>query len=451
MKNPIALALQEFLSSHCDHAQPLLIALSGGPDSMALFHALTEYVKEFPLKIGVAHVDHRWRDESEQEAKQIGAYVRQMGFPYHEKVLNPAALSGNLESACREERYRFFAELARAHGYQAVVTGHQSDDLAETVLKRLFEGSTLPFLSGIHPTIDLNGVAVWRPLLEVSKQHILSYVEQHQLPVVEDWTNRDCRFLRGRMRSEMIPMLCESFGKQALPGLCRLAKESQELQGYLSERIAAYLDAAIKGPFGYHLDLNAFQELHPLELKFLIRQLSEQFQVAISREAVDTVSHLLLSGKANKSLPFQNITFYLDRKQIFICNAPMLCPPSEKVKIGLDQEVAWGKWKVKSSLVATSQPSRCSWKELWKGEGTIVVPAARYELHPPDLSHFYPGSNPLSKWWTDHKVPAFLRRLAPVLVSDGKLACELLTGQRLERSSSEATTQWMQLMFTLYG
>ena len=140
----------KFLNSRCDWSRPVLIGLSGGPDSMALLHLLRECAQKKDLRIGVAHVNHCWRAESSYEAAQLEELVKNLGYSFHLKVLNPSELTGNLEDACRRERLAFFNELTHAYGYQAVILGHHRDDQAETVLKRFLEGASLVNLKGME-------------------------------------------------------------------------------------------------------------------------------------------------------------------------------------------------------------------------------------------------------------------------------------------------------------
>ena len=142
--------LIKFFEGRYRQNMPLLLAFSGGPDSLALLHLLMEFHKIRPLKLAIAHVDHGWREESAEEAAQIALMAANLGLPLHLRKLDPKHLSGNLEAACREERFRFFASLCRDHGYQAVLLAHHADDLAETVLKRALEGASLPRLAAVR-------------------------------------------------------------------------------------------------------------------------------------------------------------------------------------------------------------------------------------------------------------------------------------------------------------
>lgn len=161
--------LSKFLIQHRKTNKPLLLALSGGPDSLALFHLLLEVSKEHSIPFAIAHVDHGWRPESGTEAEILKELAQKHDLGFHLKKLDPKSLEGNLEDACRSERLQFFKELCQAHEYEAVLMGHHADDAAETVLKRLFEGSSLKAVAGLQEVSCYDDLQIWRPLLKKTK------------------------------------------------------------------------------------------------------------------------------------------------------------------------------------------------------------------------------------------------------------------------------------------
>ncbi len=136
-------AIAKFIEQFCSGPEPLLLGLSGGPDSLALYYGLLSCQRKYNISFHIAHIDHGWRLESAQEAEQMRQLAERAGIPFHLKKLKPAELKGNLEMACRIERYRFFAELCQTCSFQGVLVGHQRDDQSETILKKLLEGGPL--------------------------------------------------------------------------------------------------------------------------------------------------------------------------------------------------------------------------------------------------------------------------------------------------------------------
>src|SRR6476620_6970567 len=130
-----------FLKRYGDLNRPMLLALSGGPDSLSLLHLLLNCQKKLQFTFGIAHIDHRWRSESKEEAESLRQLAETHQISFHLKVLDPSSFQGNLEENCRQKRLEFFRQLCHEYRYQAVLLGHHANDQAETVLKRLLEGS----------------------------------------------------------------------------------------------------------------------------------------------------------------------------------------------------------------------------------------------------------------------------------------------------------------------
>ncbi len=241
----------QFFQNHYDFKSPLLLGLSGGPDSLALFHLLLKYRKQHPFELGIAHVDHGWRQESSEEARLLQNIVEKEGLPFHLKTLLPEDLQGNLEAASRDARILFFADLCQKYHYQAVLLAHHADDQAETVLKRVLEGASLPYLCGLRETATVHNVLFWRPLLKINKNEILQWLERHQLKGFDDRTNRDPRFLRGKFRTRILPALSKEFGKQVEKNLERLGAEALEWHHYLNSKVIICCKQLKKGNGAY--------------------------------------------------------------------------------------------------------------------------------------------------------------------------------------------------------
>jgi tRNA(Ile)-lysidine synthase len=311
--------LSKFFREYHQKERPVLLAFSGGPDSLALLHLLLEYRQKHPLNFALAHVDHGWREESGAEAQQIGDMAKQLGVPFHLKKLQPAEMKmKNLEAACREERLLFFSALCRQYEYQAVLLGHHADDLAETVLKRTFEGVTLPYLAALRSEITLHGMKVWRPLLPFTKSTILAWLEKRGLQGFMDKTNQDTRFMRARMRLDILPQLSEIFGKQVSSGLCQIAEEAGELRDYLDEKMGGYVDRMSIAGKRYELDLREDCPNHLFELKYLIRQFCKRADFSLSRECVEKAAVFVLGRAFHKSFLTKKGELHINKRQLTI-------------------------------------------------------------------------------------------------------------------------------------
>lgn len=310
--------LSHFFKTRLQRERPLLLAFSGGPDSLALLHLLMEYSRHLPcnspLKFAIAHVDHGWREESKAEVLEIASMAEKFNICLHLKTLNPKELSGNLEAACREERLKFFASLCQKHGFQAVLLAHHADDLAETVLKRTLEGAALPYLASLRPETEMYGMKIWRPLLAVHKNKILEWLQKRNLQGFTDQTNLDPKYLRAKMRMQMFPYLSNMFGKRISPGLCQIAEEAAELRDYLDKKVSSYLgNMAIKNKNEYFLDLRKDCPPDIFELKYLIRQFCKQGDFSLSRDNLNKAADFVLKKSIHKYFLTKKGKLHIDR------------------------------------------------------------------------------------------------------------------------------------------
>jgi tRNA(Ile)-lysidine synthase len=228
--------IADFIRSHdlISKGDGVLVAVSGGPDSVALLHGLVELREELSLRLEVAHLQHGVRGE---DAKDDAAFVAELAdklqAPFHLKEINLPAMKstagkGNLEALGRAERYRFFADVARERKLEKVATAHTLDDQAETVAMWFLRGAGLKGLGGMAPvqsrTIGGNAITVIRPLLEISKQELLAYLKERGLGYRRDRTNRDPALLRNWLRLDLLPKLQQRLDAR-LPA--RLAQQAE--------------------------------------------------------------------------------------------------------------------------------------------------------------------------------------------------------------------------------
>ncbi len=225
----------EKVNQYLEGKGPFLLGLSGGPDSIYLFHTLLR--GGYPFQI--CHINHGWRKESATEAKQLEAMALSHHIPFYYIQLQIDPASKNLEEISRDARLKAFAGIYHQVGAKALLLGHQRDDLAETILKRVFEGAHLQHIPGIKRESTLHGMHLIRPLLHLSKEEIVEYLEDEKISYFTDPTNLSAEFLRGRMRAKLVPQLEESFGKKVKENLLLLG---ERLQTTVKARIVSVQD-----------------------------------------------------------------------------------------------------------------------------------------------------------------------------------------------------------------
>lgn len=370
---------------------------------MALFHCLLYFKERGVMEFACAHIDHRWRDESALEAEILQEQVEKAGVPFYLEVLDPQMIQGNLEESCREARLAFFRTLCKKHAFQGVCFGHHQGDQAETVLKRVFEGASLPALQGMSFQTEMDGLTLFRPWLSIPKKAILQFLEENQYAFFKDATNEDAKFLRGRMRIQIFPYLQEHFGKNVESSFAKLGADAAELNQFIEMTLSPLWTQRKEGPLGVLL-------LGPGHSSFeaawcLKRALAERGE-ALSYKAMDTVKELYLEGKANRSIPLVEHTIEIDRSHLFLVKKGVeLPPPAVMESSGL-----FGMFKVEIE----NENKSFGWQEAWSG--VIFLPKDDVPFEIGAAHQILNASERLGllKSFGNAKVPAFLRDIAPV-------------------------------------
>ncbi len=221
-----------------DSGDHVLVAVSGGADSMALLLCLHEISPRLNLTLTVAHLNHGIRGrEAEEDEDFVRRSSAALGRPFVSESADLASFASrmrkNLEEAAREARYEFLERAALHAGANRIATGHNLDDQAETILMRLLRGSGLAGLSGMQP---VTGGRLIRPLLECSRRQILEFLAARDAAYREDSTNRELRYRRNRLRRELIPYLEEHFNPRLVEVLTREAGIAHAACGFLQDR-----------------------------------------------------------------------------------------------------------------------------------------------------------------------------------------------------------------------
>jgi tRNA(Ile)-lysidine synthase len=214
----------------------VLVAVSGGADSVALVHTLVTLAPAWRLRLHVLHVDHGLRPDSVRDAAFVRTLGARLGVPVEVAVV--AVGPGSLEDAARVARYAALEAGARRVGATRIALGHTADDQAETVLMRLLSGSGVRGLAGIPPVRG----AIIRPLIERRRAEVLAALASAGLPWVEDPTNRDPKFLRNRVRHELLPLLVDAWEPDMIARLNRVARDAREAVDALDREASAALE-----------------------------------------------------------------------------------------------------------------------------------------------------------------------------------------------------------------
>jgi tRNA(Ile)-lysidine synthase len=217
-----------------------VVAVSGGPDSVALLRAMLAARPDEKAPLVMAHLNHQLRGaDSDADEEFVVKLHRSLAAEFAGLELERAQLDvgrlareqgENLEALARRERYAWLVEVARARGLGWVATGHTANDQAETVLHHLLRGTGLAGLRGIAPRRPLEaGIEVVRPLLPVTRAEVLAYLADLNQPSRRDSSNADLHYTRNRIRHELLPHLAERYNPRIAEVLARLAAQAEEV------------------------------------------------------------------------------------------------------------------------------------------------------------------------------------------------------------------------------
>jgi tRNA(Ile)-lysidine synthase len=224
MLRPMQLALESL-----SRTRRYLVAVSGGRDSVALLHRL--HALGF-TKLVVCHVNHRLRGRaSTADAAFVRRLAQRLGYEYESASIDVRRLARDtrtsIETAARNARHEFFADIARKHRCPRVILAHHADDQAETVLMRVLRGTSISGLSGMKAETMLRvgraTLTLLRPMLHIRRAAIDAYIAQHHIAFREDATNADPTPSRNRVRQSLLPQLSTAIGRDVAPMLTRLA------------------------------------------------------------------------------------------------------------------------------------------------------------------------------------------------------------------------------------
>jgi tRNA(Ile)-lysidine synthase len=216
----------------------ILIAVSGGQDSLCLTQLLLDLQRKWQWNLAIAHCDHRWPSD-----RGIATHVRGLAsswqLPFFVKVASEVE---ETEAAARVWRYQALGEIAQEQGFKVIVTGHTQSDRAETLLYNLIRGAGTDGLSALTWKRSLNAnIDLIRPLLTVSRSETLQFCQQAGLAIWEDQVNSNLKYARNRIRQEVIPALKQHFHPQIEEKLAQTAELLRADTDYLNQVAAEYL------------------------------------------------------------------------------------------------------------------------------------------------------------------------------------------------------------------
>ena len=412
--------------------QTVLVALSGGPDSVALLHALVALESEFRLKLFAAHLNHKLRGkESDQDEKFAGDLASGLKVRFFSKRVDVKKEAKrkklSIEEAAREVRYRYLEKLANQVKADRIAVGHQADDQAETFLMRLIRGAGSAGLSGIPPRRG----KIIRPLIQIRRAEIEDFLKANRFPSRLDSSNYLSDYLRNRIRLSLLPKLEREFNPKIVETLNRTADILSIQQRYIqdtSERLLDCLGETGKGVVTFdsrslaHLDGCLQREMVRLCVKTLKGDVKQ-----LSFEPVDRALELVRLRKSGRRVQLvdtiwaeqSGVTFAVYRRERIRYSYPLELPGEVNLR---DRGV-----KIKAEILKTESLS----EDLISRNPNVALLDWGKLKEPYCLRNrrrgdkFTPlgmkGTKSLADFLIDAKVPRYLRDEVPVLTAGGKI------------------------------
>lgn len=290
------LNLEEFIhnKNYIDENEPVVVAVSGGVDSMVLFNIL--YSKN--TNIVIAHVNHNKRDASFDEYKELQEIAIHKNVKF--EGLSLEETNGNFQEESRKKRFEFFVNIAKKHNAKKVFLAHHADDQLETILMRIIRGSSFSGYSGIKETRDFDQITFVRPLLEINKSQIIDYAIENNITYFEDSSNKEDDYTRNRIRHHVVPSL-----RKENQGLTQKVVQYSDYLESADDFIISKRDEFLEVHFDQkNVHLDAFNRQYKILkfkiLKFIINQESNN-TIEVSYQQYLDMIELLMSETPNIS------------------------------------------------------------------------------------------------------------------------------------------------------
>lgn len=408
----------------------VLAAVSGGPDSVAMLHALHTCSDEFGITLHIAHLNHQLRGEqSDLDERFVRDLAHQFGVPATVERVDVASVRRQMkageEEAAREVRYRFLRHAAADVGAGKIAVGHTADDRAETVLLNIIRGTGIDGLASIRP---IRGNIV-RPLIDTYRTEIEAYIKERGLPFRIDESNADTTYARNRVRHELLTLLGSDYNPEVKRALARLA----EIAADQSEAMANLASSAAHAvTLGDGLDAGLLRDLPRAVQREILRAEVEKHKgdlKDVTFEQVERVIEALADGEDfSITLPSGRIyavraghEFRVRQKQRPVVSTPFDCPleiPGKTIipEIGLVLEA-----EILEGAEITTRKTHPN--EALIDVACVVESLRVRSVRPGDrITPFgMSGVKKLQDVFVDKKIPRKDRANAAVIVDDEKL------------------------------
>jgi len=380
----------------------IAIALSGGVDSIVLFHLLVTEYKDSYKELVVFHINHGLREESYEEAEFVERFVKDFDVKFYKEELNMSDLERDShtseEMLARELRYQAFNKMAKLEGVTKLLTAHHKNDQVENILMRLLTGRSIDHSLAICEEIEMAGLTIYRPLLNSLKAELEEYAKEKNLHYYVDATNFDTDYTRNNIRHNIVPLL-NDINSGSFDNLINFANKDNYIFSRDEDKISLVKDK--------------FLELNEEEMYFLLKDLitDELGVFDIKQKAIFDVVSSLKKNSGNKSYDLKNnLKIISQYETLYIHKIEKKCY-NDKIEIIIDKICENSVYEFYQNKFIISTDAKDSEIGFNKSELPLLVTIKKEG----DRVRRGEINKKLSRIFIDEKVPKELRDTLPVI------------------------------------
>ncbi len=406
--------------------EKIVVAVSGGIDSMVLLNSLLQIMNQWKLTLIVAHFNHQLRGkESDEDEEFVRSIVKNKGIDFYIERANTSLVAENqklsIQEAARNLRYAFFTKVRVSSGLSKIATGHNADDNAETILMNLFRGAGVQGLTGIPISRSDNGVI--RPLMFATGQDIETFALENHIPYRVDSSNLKSDYTRNYIRYNIIPIIRENINPNIAAVLSRTGKLFNDLESYISDTVNSNLHEIIiaKTVDEVIIDLNLLHAKQKFLQDYYIYYLVKNFyKKEINFSTIRAILKTSYSETGSSCSAGFDLFFYKDRERGTL-NQYKIQPPF-KYEIATGKQYIFKDFSFETGYTQNVDLNNNPLEEYIDGdqiggtlnlrnwnEGDWFIPLGMKE------------KKKLSDFFIDQKIPIFKKSTIPILESDGKI------------------------------
>lgn len=420
-------------------ASKVVLALSGGLDSMVLLELLQQARQIRPCQLKAVHINHGLNADALRWAEHCSNACAERDIEFVSLKINIDS-AANIEAAARDGRYQALAPFIDS-AHTVLVTGHHADDQLETLFLALKRGAGVSGLSGMARQRPFAGGNLLRPLLHCQRQHILAFARQHQLQWVEDSSNRDNRFDRNYIRNEISPLLTRrwpAFTDTTLRSMQHLA-EHQQLVNHYTEQ------ALLLCAKGRQLDLTALEQHLPLQQDLVIRRWLAQFQLNPSSQWLLTLKQQVIEARED-AMPALVLADYQIRrfqKRLYLLHAATELQGESGAAISCQLS-----WQMQSKLtlpaglgeLAVYHEQAADRLAITRTQVTVVFGQLSLPFKPAGQAQH----KPLKQWFKLWQLPPWQRGQIPLLIDNDKLVAVAGYASAVSTLQADCWLDWLR-------